>query len=94
MEMKREVTKLIAKIEFYQMACKITSQRESDWEWSPEDEELEKAFDRAYEKEYRLLQECSEELEKVTNGRITKDVAEKMISEQPEKVKAILAKQI
>ena len=65
---------------------------EADEAWNnwPENEELEEAFDEAYEKEYEAFENLVTEIERLTNGMIDKQTAGVMVRSKREELKAIV----
>lgn len=59
-------------------------------EADPENEELEKAWDVAYEKEYKMLEECVKMIVKLSRGQIGDKTARAMVLTQREELKKIL----
>ena len=49
------------------------------WEMEPENAELETAFSEAYEKEFKLFSEITEDIVKLSNGRIDIYTARMMV---------------
>lgn len=56
----------------------------------PENEELENLFDEAYQREYNLYIELTNEIVKVTSGKINTDTAKAMIKTRFEDLKNLL----
>ncbi len=57
----------------------IANKFDEAWEADPENEELEKAFDEAYQKEHIAFENLVTEIVKITNGKIDKKTASVMV---------------
>ena len=66
-------------IKRYEEALRESEELDTMIENDPENEELENLFDKAYEKEYNLYIELTNEIVKVTSGKIDTDTAKAMI---------------
>ena len=64
---------------------------DSAWEQDPENEELEAAFDRAYEAEHEARQALIDEIVSFTSGRIDAAVARKMLGSKRDELMALMA---
>lgn len=59
------------------------------FESDPENEELEKAWDVAYEKEYKILEECVKKIVKFSRGQIGDKTARAMVLTKRDELKEI-----
>jgi hypothetical protein len=65
---------------------------EKRWEKNPEDAELEKAFDKAYEKEFNKYIECANYIVNCTGGKVNFDRAKYLVNVKCEEVKRLALK--
>lgn len=56
----------------------------------PENEILEKRFDKAYKKEWEIAELIADKIVEISKGQITKNIAKKMLYSQFTKLKALL----
>lgn len=61
------------------------------WEQDPENEELEAAFDSAYEAEHEALQSLLQEIVSFTNGQINLSTARMMLMSKREELQALIS---
>lgn len=61
------------------------------WEQDPEDENLEAAFDRAYEAQHEALQSLVKEIVSFTNGQINFSTARMMLMSKREELQALIS---
>lgn len=66
----------------YIKAEKIANDADAAFELDPENEELERAFDKAYENECKALEAVASEIVVFTSGRIDHKLACKMVRMQ------------
>ena len=69
----------------YEEAVKAANIADAAWEANPESEELEAAFDEAYEAEFKAFDE-------LTNGQIEKTLAATMVRSKMPELKQLIAK--
>lgn len=62
------------------------------WENDPENEKLETAFDKAYEKEHKAFENLVDEIVKVTGGKIDRNTARTMIIKKRGQLEALIAR--
>lgn len=65
---------------------------EKEWESNPENAELEKAFDKAYEKEFNKYIECANYIVNCTGGKVNFDRAKYLVNVKYEEVKRLALK--
>ena len=65
---------------------------EKEWESNPENTELEKAFDKAYEKEFNKYIECANYIVNCTCGKDNFDRAKYLVNVKGEEVKRLALK--
>lgn len=65
---------------------------EKEWESNPEDTELEKAFDKAYKKEFNKYIECANYIVNCTCGKVNFDRAKYLVNVKCEEVKRLALK--
>ena len=61
------------------------------WDLNPRNKELEDAFDKAWEDEYRAFNNLANAIVDITDGKIDKNTAKNMIRTKSEELKVILA---
>jgi hypothetical protein len=61
------------------------------WDADPMNEELEKAWDKAYKAEYEVFMECVEKLAEITGGQIDQATAAAMLRTKRDDVKRIFS---
>lgn len=69
---------------------KIANAADEAWALEPENEDLEKAFDDAYEAEWNVFNELLNAIVEFTNGQIDKYTASKMLRSKRNEVKQLL----
>ena len=74
----------------YEELNQKANEADEAWNNEPENEELEGAFDEAYEKEYEAFENLVTEIERLTNGMIDKQTAGVMVRSKREELKAIV----
>lgn len=62
------------------------------WECDPENEELEAAFDKAYEKEHKAFENLVGEIVKVTAGKIDRNTARTMVIKKRGQLETLIAR--
>lgn len=68
----------------------IANAADEAWALEPENEDLEKAFDDAYEAEWNVFNELLNAIVEFTNGQIDKYTASKMLRSKRNEVKQLL----
>lgn len=74
----------------YREALKEANKADEAWEKDPCNEELEKAFDFAYSKEFDLFQKLQNEIVTISGGKISKGTASAMINGRFEDLEKII----
>ena len=69
---------------------KIANAADEAWALEPENEDLEQAFDDAYEAEWTAFNELLNAIVEFTNGQIDKYTASKMLRSKRNEVKQLL----
>lgn len=82
--------KLKKLFETYERAEMASTEIENRWDADPENEELERAFDVAYEIEHKALTELMDAIVEITGGRIDKPTAHLMIMKKMPELKALV----
>ena len=77
-------------IEEYENAVKESDAAEKAFEMNPENEENEKVFDLAYEKEFAAFLALANEIQTITKGEINFETAKIMIKTRFEDLKNII----
>ena len=81
---------LIKKLESLKNAEEIANRAEARWEQEPENEVLEKRFDRAYTVEFKCYMECVRLVQTISGGKIDFETAKKLVqTERGELVKLL-----
>ncbi len=70
----------------------IADAAEAEYSKFPEDEEKERAFDEAYQKQYDCFMRISTAIVQLTNGQINIASARAIVSGKRDRLKAILSK--
>ncbi len=68
----------------------IANAADDAWALDPENEDLEKAFDDAYEAEWKVFNELLNAIVELTNGKIDKFTANKMLRSKRNEVKQLI----
>lgn len=76
--------------EAYERAEMASTEIENRWDADPENEELEKAFDVAYELEHKALMKLAEGIKDFTGGKIDIKTARIMIMKKMPELKALM----
>ena len=84
--------KLYELIDEYCELVKSCNAIEEEWEKNPENAELEKAFDKAYEKEFNKYIECANYIVNCTCGKVNFDRAKYLVNVKCEEVKRLALK--
>lgn len=71
------------------------AERESDalddkWNESPDDENLEKAWDKAYQKVWKISEDLANEISVFTGGKVNEETAFQMLRSKRAELKAII----
>lgn len=84
--------KLYQLIDEYCELVKSCDAIEKEWEKNPENAELEKAFDKAYEEESKKYIECANYIVNCTCGKVNFDRAKYLVNVKCEEVKRLALK--
>lgn len=84
--------KLYELIDEYCELVKSCDTIEEEWEKNPENAELEKAFDKAYEEEFKKYIECANYIVNCTCGKVNFDRAKYLVNVKYEEVKRLALK--
>ena len=76
-------------IETYLETKKQSEAADEAWEKEPENAELETASEKAYKKYFEAYLEAINAITKVSNGKITEDLAKRMLNTKTEELKAL-----
>lgn len=76
----------------YEAAVEAANIADAAWEANPESAELEAAFDKAYEVEFKAFDELTNKIVEITNGQIDKALAATMIRSKMVELKQLIAK--
>ena len=68
----------------------MADKADAAWEADPENEELEKAFDNAYEKQWIAFEELVNKIVIVTDGKINKKTAATMIRKKRNEIEMLI----
>ena len=68
----------------------IANAADEAWAQEPENDDLEKAFDDAYEAEWKAFDELLNAIVELTNGQIDKFTASKMLRSKRNEVKQLI----
>lgn len=74
----------------YKAAAEETNNIEAAWEANPENEELEAAFDEAYNKEFAAHNELVAHIIKITDGQIDNNTARMLIATRAKELEEII----
>lgn len=88
----RIMKKLYELIDEYCELVRTCDVIEKEWESNPENAELEKAFDKAYEKESNKYIECANYIVNCTGGKVNFDRAKYLVNVKYEEVKRLALK--
>lgn len=81
----KELLKRLTKLE------KEAAEAEMAYIEAPEDEAIEEAFDKAYEAEYNAYMAAANEVVKMTEGKISFNIAKTMIQTKRSELEALFA---
>lgn len=68
----------------------MADKADAAWEADPENEELEKAFDNAYKKQWIAFEELVNKIVEMTSGEIDKKTAAAMVREKRNELESII----
>ena len=68
----------------------IANAADDAWAENPESEELEQAFDNAYEAEWNVFNQMLDKIVEMTNGQIDKYTANKMVRTKRNEIKQLI----
>lgn len=83
---------LINKLEGLKAAEEIANRAEARWEQEPENELLEKRFDRAYTVEFKCYMECVRLVQIISGGKIDFETAKKLVQTKRSELVKLLNK--
>lgn len=83
---------LLEKIKKLEQLEKAADEAENRWTKQPENEELESAFDKAYEKEFNKYVECANYIVNCTCGKVNFDRAKYLVNVKCGEVKRLALK--
>lgn len=83
---------LIKKLEILKNAEEIANRAEAKWEQEPENELLEKRFDRAYTVEFKRYMECVQLVQVISGGKIDFETAKKLVKAKRSELVKLLSK--
>ncbi len=68
----------------------MADKADAAWEADPENEQLEKAFDEAWKKEFEAFEKLADKIVIVTDGKINKKTAATMIRKKRNEVEMLI----
>lgn len=74
----------------YEEAVNKANIADAAWEANPESAELEAAFDKAYEAEFKAFEELTDKIVEITNGQIEKALAATMVRSKQTELKQLI----
>ena len=76
----------------YQAAVEKANEADAAWERNPISEELEEAFDKAYNEEFELFEELTNKIVELGKGHISRGTAATMIRTKYEDIENLVNK--
>lgn len=83
---------LKALMESLRIAEENASKADAAWDENPDSEELERAFDIAYEEEFKAFEELAKAIDSVTAGKIDSITARTMIRKKRRELEQLISR--